>query len=425
MRSARSAVSPTLLLSIFLALPATAQEARPLGFREYLAEVEKTNLDFAVNRFSVRIAEAQVVLARLFPDPQVTGGIGSYDLTDQKAPTSLTWGLSQTIELGGKRGARIAEARAGVTLAQAHLADFFETLRVNAANAFIDALSARRVLDRKRKTLESVEKLVAATEQRLRVGDVSPTALWQVKVEAERFRADFVSAEGDVRAADAALELYLGAPAAGKPAHVVPAGELTVPAKALDPEALVSRAVAARSDVLVALGAEKTAQAHVGLARANRWVDLSVGAAVTHSPSDAVAGIPAQKALGLTLSLPIPFSRLTHGELDAARAAARQAETQSASARRRVTVEVRQAFARYEATRKAVDVYAGEVLTNADKALEATRYSYDRGATRLLELLDAQRTVDDVYLGYAAALADHARALVTLERAAAMWDVEL
>lgn len=422
----RPMVKRALLLLVLLTLPAFGQspDARPLRLREYFADVERTNLDLAAARLGIPIAEAQVVIAKLFPDPQLTGGIDSYDLTDQKAPTALAWGLSQTVELGGKRGARIAEARAGVSLAQAQLADFFETLRVSATNAFIDALSARQVLDRKRQTLESVEKLVAATEQRLRAGDISPTAVWQVKVEAERFRADFVSAEGDVRAADAALELYLGAPEAGQPRHVVPVGDLKIPPKELEEEALVSKAVAARSDVLVALGAEETAQAHVGVARANRWIDPSVAAAITHSPSDVGAGIPAQKALGLTLSIPLPFSRLTHGELDAARAAAQQAGTQSASARRRVAVEVRQALARYEATRKAVDVYAGEVLTNADKALEATRYSYDRGSTRLLELLDAQRTVDDVYLGYASAVADHARASVTLERAAAMWDME-
>ena len=68
---------------------------------------------------------------------------------------------------------------------------------------------------------------------------------------------------------------------------------------------------------------------------------------------------------------------------------------------------------------------AVSVTSPADRALDATRYSYERGAARLIELLDAQRTVDDVYLAYAGALADHAKALVALERAAAMWDVDL
>ena len=138
-----------------------------------------------------------------------------------------------------------------------------------------------------------------------------------------------------------------------------------------------------------------------------------------------IAPSPSYDAIGLSLGLPIPFSRTTHGELDAAIALAKQARSQALSTRRRVEVEVRQALARYEAARRALDVYAGEVLGNADKALDATRYSYTHGAARLLELLDAQRTADDVYLGYAGALAEHARALIALERAAGFWDIDL
>ena len=69
-------------------------------------------------------------------------------------------------------------------------------------------------------------------------------------------------------------------------------------------------------------------------------------------------------------------------------------------------------------------MYTGEVLSNADRALEATRYSYERGNARLVELLDAQRTVDDVYLSYLGALADNAKGLIALEHAVGRWDVE-
>jgi outer membrane protein TolC len=41
----------------------------------------------------------------------------------------------------------------------------------------------------------------------------------------------------------------------------------------------------------------------------------------------------------------------------------------------------------------------------------------------LLEVIDAQRTSADIYLSYAQALADHARALVALEQTAAIWGV--
>jgi len=411
------------------ASPATnaTPEARPLGLRPFLAEVEKTNLDLAANRFNIPIAEAQIAIAKVFPDPEVSGGLSP--LNDQGAPLTVSVGLSQTIELGGKRGARIEEANRGKSLAEAQLEDFFQNLRVSAANAFIDALAAREALDRKRKTLESVEKLVAANEQRLRAGDIGHAALLQVKVEADRFRADVISAEADVRTADYALDLFLGGPGAGSVPRVRPLGSLRLPPKSYDADALVAGALERRSDLVATLRAQEQAEAHVRLAHANRWIDLNLGAdwSRTNAASGQFATIapsPQFDGFGVSVGFPLPFSRLLHGELDAAKAAAKQAETQSLSARRRVEIEVLQALARYDATRRSVNLYTGDVLSNADSVLEAMRYSYERGAARLIELIDAQRTVDDVYLSYIGALAANAKALVALERAGAIWDLD-
>ena len=421
---------PLLLLALLFAplvAPAETPAARPVTMEEFVDEVSRGNLDLAARRFDVSIAEAQVALARLVPDPSATVSVSP--LNSPGAPVTTSVGVAGTIELGGKRRARVGEAAAGRTLAEARLEDFFQTIRTSAAGAFVDALAARQVRDRKRRTLGRVETLVSATEERLRAGDVSPAALWQVKVEADRFRADVIAAEGAVEAADLALRQFLAPAAAGEPPAVVPSGDLDVPVRTFDAGALVARAVEARSDLVAARKAADVADAHVGVARANRWIDPTLGAAWSHttaaSGSYAVIA-PSQPfdGLGLSVALPIPFSKLSHGELDAARAAARQAETEARAARHAVEIDVRQALVRYDAARRALELYAGEVLGNADKVLEATSYSYVHGSARLLELLDAQRTADDVYLGYAAALAEHARALVALERASGLWDLD-
>jgi outer membrane protein, heavy metal efflux system len=405
-----------------LAAPMLGQTApRPIHLQEFLDLVTQTNLQLAATRFNVTVAEAQITIARLRPDPQLTAGAASLDLTEQKLPTSTTYGVSQLVEIGGKRGSRIEAATAGRTLAQAQIEDFFQQLRADATNAFIDALTARQVLERKRRTLESVQRLVAATEQRLRAGDVGQTALWQVKVEAERFHGEVLVAEGESQAANVGLELFVSK-GAGETLALEPAGDLKRASRDFDEASLIADALTRRTDLLVTLRANEVARAQVDVARANRWIDPSLSAAITQSP--AATDIAASRALSLLVTLPVPFSRLTHGELDAAKALAAQSDVQVAAARQRVEIDVRQALARYEASRKTVAVYTGEVLSNADRALEATRYSYERGNARLVELLDAQRTVDDVYLSYLAALAENAKGLVTLERASGRWDVQ-
>ncbi len=419
--AAACALAATALLAV--AAEAPSGTPRKLDLDGFLREVEQSNLELAASRFNVPIAAAQLAIAKVRPDPQFTAGIDSYDLTSQNQPTALTYGLSQLVELGGKRSSRVRQAQAGLNLAEAQLRDFFEALRVDATNAFIDALATRKVFAIKRRTLEGVEKLVAATEQRLRAGDVSPATLAQVKVEAERFKSDLIRAEGDVAVADLALAGFLGESLAERDEPIEPDGDLDGAPRSFDVKALVANLEGARTDVLVSIKSEELSHAQVRLARANRWIDPTIAGVLTHAPADNAAGIPRSSTLGFTINIPLPFSHRLHGELDAARATEQQAGVQRAAVKRHAEVDVKQAFARYDASRRAVQLYADGVLGNAERALEAMRYSYEHGAARLIELLDAQRTTDDVYLGYADALSDRAKTLVALERAAGMWDV--
>src|SRR5580692_7342845 len=86
--------------------PAGAQGGA-LRLDAFLAEVGRSNLELAAQRASVSAAEAQIEVARIFPDPTLTAGLASVDVSRQGSPTATTLGLGYTIELGGKRGARI------------------------------------------------------------------------------------------------------------------------------------------------------------------------------------------------------------------------------------------------------------------------------------------------------------------------------
>src|SRR5271157_5799677 len=59
----------------------TLLTSRPIGFREYLATVAASNLDLAVQKYNVSIAQAQVTVANLYPDPSLSSGV-SKDITN-------------------------------------------------------------------------------------------------------------------------------------------------------------------------------------------------------------------------------------------------------------------------------------------------------------------------------------------------------
>jgi cobalt-zinc-cadmium efflux system outer membrane protein len=56
--------------------------------------------------------------------------------------------------------------------------------------------------------------------------------------------------------------------------------------------------------------------------------------------------------------------------------------------------------------------------------LEKKKYSYARGETSLLEVLDAQRTANEVFQNYYEVLYNANASLVELCRSVGIWDVE-
>jgi outer membrane protein, heavy metal efflux system len=219
---------------------------------------------------------------------------------------------------------------------------------------------------------------------------------------------------------------------------VAPVGELMIPVRTFDIEALIKSARENRADVRAKRFALLAAESRVRLAHANRWIDLTLDVGWQHSfathgdpnvtmvdRTNAVGGQFAYDTLGASISVPLPFSHVYKGELVGARFTQTLAEWQLKSNELKVEVELRQAWAKYSTAVERLKLYDSGLLKDADRVLEAKLYEYQRGGAPLLEVLEAQRTVNDVYLDYIDALAEHAHALVALELAAGIWDVQL
>ena len=88
-----------------------------------------------------------------------------------------------------------------------------------------------------------------------------------------------------------------------------------------------------------------------------------------------------------------------------------------------IRAEVMQAYQQYIATQKQVKQFHNGMLTEAKNILDGIIYSYKRGESSILEVLNAQRTYNDVRKDYYQALADNATALIELERKTGIWDI--
>ena len=438
----RAPVAPlrALALAVFLLAgavaaqvpsPAVSRSIPPpsLTFGAYLSAVARANVDLAAQRAGVPVAEAQVAIARIFPDPVLTVGLASLDVSGVGAQNNAAVGLTIPFEWPTKRPARVAVARADREVVAAELEDFARTLRAAAASAYVDALLAQRVLARRQQAWESLRGVEAANEERQREGAVADIVVLQARIEARRYRGEVITAEGDARAAGFALANQMGLQGAGPERLPTTAeGELRVPPRRFTDAALIAHALATRPDLRARQRGIGAAQARLDLAHANRGVDVALSLGwlyYTAGQQGSAYQGPPYHTVNAMLSVPLPVSRVLNGEVQSAEAGRAQAELQRSAAELRVAAEIRAALARYEAARDRLAQYDQSLLADNDRLLEMARYSFSQGASRLIELLAAQRTWTDTYIAYETALADHARALIALETAAGTWDLAL
>lgn len=407
------------LSALLLASSAHAQTAsRTLTRDAFLREVVQSNITLAAERANIPVARAQIAVARIFPDPTISVGVTSLDVSRVGAQNTVGAAVNIPIEWPGRAAARVELATQELRVSEAQLEDALRQLRSAASTAFVEALAAKLELAIRRQSLASLERFVAANRVRLQAGDIGDVALAQTRIEAERYRAEVLTAEGETAATSMALRGFLGPNATVQ--RVEPEGDIRVSPALLDEAALVARALRDRQDLQALRFSLSSSHARVNLARVNRGVDFAVGLGWQYyfpGAQGSAFQAPDYHALSATLTVPLPFSRVHRGELDSAHALSELSERRLRASELAVEFEVRQAIARYRAALSALAVYEQGLLRDAERVVESITYGYARGSVTLLEVLNAQRTLDDVRHSHVDALAAVARARVALELA--------
>lgn len=289
--------------------------------------------------------------------------------------------IAQPIELGGKRGARVALARGAAALADGDRLAQRQAVRADVIAAYYAVLVAGHRLAVVQASMALARKTADVTARRVAAGKISP-------IDATRARLALVDADTAHNGAAAALAIArttLGA-LTGLPADdlvLVDDGD-----RLPEPEPLA--ALLARTDDSAALrrarGQLAARQAQVDVERAARVPDvtLSVG-----TQRDDQAG-RRQAVVGLSVPLPL-FNR----NADALRAALRrtdQAGDELAAAATATTAALTSAHTRYVSARREAQLLRDDVVPSAQAAYEQTLKGFEYGKFSFLDVESAQRT---------------------------------
>lgn len=394
-----------------------------IDYPTYIELVGRNNLEYSAGKFNVNIAEADVLSAKVFPDPELAGGF--FDNGEQRMDMGYGFSaeLSWVLEFGGKRKERINLANDNVEMKKSLLEDYFRNLRADATLAYLETIRNRHLLDVQLDSYQQMKKLSEADSIRFKLGAITEIDARKSKLEARALLNEVYAVQAEWKNALTNLSLLLGE--RKMDTLWEPRENLTGFNRDFKLPDLIQAAQNNRTDLKAALQSKNVSHSIVKLAEANRAIDLglSVGAEHNSYARNVIAPTPAFTTVRVGVSVPLKFSNNRPGELRAAHYGIKKAEQQYKQVEVVIQTEVTQAFYNYQATQKQVFQFDMGLLAEAKAILDGKMYSYERGETSLLEVLDAQRTYNEVQQNYYQTLYSRAVALVELERVVGVWDI--
>ena len=123
------------------------------------------------------------------------------------------------------------------------------------------------------------------------------------------------------------------------------------------------------------------------------------------------------------VSIPLKFSNRQNSDLKIAQFNQQQVNYEYKQIENQIEIEVTQAFRQYNTAKKQLQQFDDGILEEAKSILDGRTYSYNRGENSLLEVLDAQRTYNEIQQNYYETLFNTAAALIELEKAVGIWDI--
>ena len=374
----------------------------PLTLEQAVAKALAANPTLRAAALDVAIADGARRQAGVFRNPEVS----FVREGSQRGTRTQTVQLSQVLELGGKRSARIRLAERERSLAEGNLGVARTDLRADVTAAYFDALGAQERLQIAQASLDVASKAATAAEKRVAAGRVSPVEQDRAGVAQASARLDLAQAQSELSIAMHTLAAYWGETAAVSRPLVVPELDLAAaPSLSELQQRLDASPQLRRSRLQV-----EREEAQVGLDRSQRMPDVTL--MVGRQKDDEIGRT--QTVLGV--SLPIPLFNRNQGSLQASLSRAEKARTELEASRLRLHQSLTTAYQRAQLSREQVRTMREDILPRAQRVFDAAVTGFEAGKFSFLDVLDAQRTLLQIRTQYIQALYDRYRAVADLGR---------
>lgn len=400
--------SNIITIALLLAVP-------PLGAGESLSLAEATaralekHPSLQVYDAEKRLADAKIITALTRPNPELEFetedvlGSGVYEGFDSAI---YNLGVSQLIELGGKRRFRGEVARS---------AREAEDLRFESARREIIADTARRFVQ-----ALAAQEAEASDEQNRKIALETVRSVKGLQEGGRGSALDVVQSELGLKEAELLVENARSRTALAhqqlasmwreaKPDFTEVAGRLTEPAESVPTVEALKDSLEGHPVMALARSGIDTAKRERVLQEKLRQPDLNLGLAWRRDTT------VDDNAVVLNFSLPLPLWNRNEGGIAEAEAEISRNEALVEQTRQQLVAALGEALTKLEFARASYALIAGEMLSQAAKQQENVAEGYRLGRIGYLDLLEARRTLTGVRARKIEALSTYHEARIEVE----------
>ena len=361
--------------------------------------------------------KGQQAVAGAYPNPVVTG-LGGHGMLRDSGPAGgggsvATQSLSeynvsvgQRVEWPAMRAARQQVADLGFATANVGLLETRLNLSSQVKAAFYDLLLAQQGAGLAKQNLDTVEGVARIVKARVTSGEAPQFESIKAEVEVLKARQQLARADNVVRISRVVVDTLTGGSLG---ATYAVQGEFRMIPRGLSIEGLMARMMEQHPSIQRLLRSVEQSEWKIEFERQARVPTVTVSGSYWRELG--------REAFQGGLSVPMPLWYRRQGEIAASLGVKRREEAELLRTRNELGRAVYQHFQDVRTTAELIEVFDKGLLKQAQEALRLAQFSFQQGASSLLEVLDAQRVQRQILLDYAEARHALSVSLARLEQA--------
>lgn len=422
----RSSLATAILLCTLLLSVQAHADPVSISVDEALALFFQRNLDLITAQYNIDQAKADAVIAAAIPN--LTFGFQLSELSNNLNNGSSASGcnpnpsvscgpasyfsFSQLIEMAGKRGLRMESSGFATQAAESDFKDAVRIFSNMVRDGYYDLLLAQKNHWLAQEIVDHYQQITQANTLRLKSGDISESDFLRVRMEALGAQSDLDNVETAVKQAQANFAMILRGP---DQSMQFAAKEQWPEAKEmgqqLSDDQLLNKALEMRPDLQADKQRKQQAEKELELARRLKYPDVTLTAGYARDPSN-----NALNSAFVGINVPVPLFYQYQGEADKAAVNLNQSQLAVEQSEQAIRNDVVSALASWHSADKIVQRYKEGLLEDALTVRNSSELAYSKGATSVLDFIEAQRSYKNIMRDYYAALISRANAYYDLAK---------